>query len=1357
MRKTEATAQIKRIRWGTVSDDGWRRRSVVHVTSNKNVLAGPGTVTDPHLGTSLGTYRCAHCFNSSEFCTGHFGHIDLVLPVINYTFHDHVFQIVRSFCYNCSMLLASERKVTDTLRLPPEKRLSAIAPDPKREHTCQHCGFIQPKYEWISSSNMIKAHFDERCPGTWTPRDLFDSLAFVGEEYAEVLGMDFKLSHPRNMMYHTVFPIPGMQLRPPNSSGIKGEDLTHRYRLIVTCARKLAAARYSEVSFAGTASVDSTENALYLNLAESIAGVVDPRLHAKSSRRVFGTPKDTLFDRINGPKSKESALRGRTIAKRICNTARCVIVPDPDLTIDQVGVPEAHAEIILIPETVTSWNLSQMYSKVRSGAARFLQSDEGQTRVDLSCVDPNTVVLHPGQVIERKLQNGDTAVFVRQPALHKYSTMALQVVLQPGNVLAMNPCLCPSYNADYDGDEMNLFFIVSTVALIEGLTLMRPSQNILKNGTPIIRFVQHTLVSLYAIGFEESLSYDHVSRWFEAPCPRKTYTGREAFSLLLPKGQTVIRNGQWLTGLIDASVVNGRDGIIATMVFDLGSSVAAKFIFDASRFLTHYCDYRGYSFGISDYTFPREPPTNEEERMKLAASIRKQAEHRDNNMLLIVRSGAKGSEHNFAQLSGALGQTCSSVAAFIDLKAVPNEGFVSSCFSEGLNARDAFTHLMGASYGMASTACATPKSGYISKKLVQGLKSLSTQTDYSVRDVDGRVVQVIYGGDGFDPNRISSVPIDLSVKGLCEAESEYLESLAVEMRRLPPEWTRDVLLPVNFPRLVFKWTKEPSSAETPLELFTRARKWFDAIHVPKPLKTRWGVAQWTRSEILATVDVDKYLADAERLLYRGLVEYGEPVGIIASQDMGEATTQSTLNEFRQKSTANTGLPRLSEILDASYSSSSTIHITAALKDGVNPYDFIRDVVHVRLRDLCDRIQGTRVILRRQACQEVMITPAEIASHLPDVTDCSLWDDPGEPFITITPANLSKSVDQFCNIVVDSASIIGELEKVMPATAIFEAVRRNTITVQIPCLDSEHDVQTLLEACENLSVTVKITHKFVDESGTTLTKAKNLTCTSLAPPGANLVITVKFMAGSASEKWLTENPELVDQICRVHIDGQLDVTVRGLAGIHEGVVDNDGRVILSCSWKTLEKVMLHPMVNPRLTTCNNACEVESFLGIISARDTIVRELALVFGHSLTGINIRHVELLADQMCAKGHVMAFNFGGFGDSNQTFTARATYERPADVFTDAAAIGAVDLCSGPVESMVVNTVPKFGTGAVTLYDLPQTTAPCYPPPPIKFPPPCRHSDISSFLMPKSFTAARKWESVYSFVKSGSLFEPFQ
>ena len=150
------------------------------------------------------------------------------------------------------------------------------------------------------------------------------------------------------------------------------------------------------------------------------------------------------------------------MGKRVDFSARTVITPDPNLELDQLGVPLAIALNITIPVTVTPLNIDEMRIYVQNGPSKYpgakyiIRHDDRQ--IDLSML-PNRSDAHLeyGYKVERHLMTGDYVVFNRQPSLHKMSTMGHRVRVLPYSTFRLNLSVTAPYNADFDGDEMNMF------------------------------------------------------------------------------------------------------------------------------------------------------------------------------------------------------------------------------------------------------------------------------------------------------------------------------------------------------------------------------------------------------------------------------------------------------------------------------------------------------------------------------------------------------------------------------------------------------------------------------------------------------------------------------------------------------------------------------------------------------------------------------------------------------------------------------------------------------------------------------------------------------------------------------------
>lgn len=142
-----------------------------------------------------------------------------------------------------------------------------------------------------------------------------------------------------------------------------------------------------------------------------------------------GRPIKAIAQRLKG---KEGRVRGNLMGKRVDFSARTVITPDPNLAIDQVGVPRSVALTLTVPERVTNFNMDKMAEYVRRGpdehpGAKYIIREDG-TRVDLRYMR-NTIDQHlqPGYIVERHLKDDDVIVFNRQPTLHKMSMMGHRV------------------------------------------------------------------------------------------------------------------------------------------------------------------------------------------------------------------------------------------------------------------------------------------------------------------------------------------------------------------------------------------------------------------------------------------------------------------------------------------------------------------------------------------------------------------------------------------------------------------------------------------------------------------------------------------------------------------------------------------------------------------------------------------------------------------------------------------------------------------------------------------------------------------------------------------------------------------
>ena len=170
-------------------------------------------------------------------------------------------------------------------------------------------------------------------------------------------------------------------------------------------------------------------------------------------------PIRALIQRLKG---KQGRFRGNLSGKRVDFSSRTVISPDPNLRIDEVGVPELVAKALTFPERVHALNLPRLRAAVLNGcdAHPGANTVEYGSGLKISLKYGNRVEiarrLRLGDTVERHLKDGDVVLFNRQPSLHRLSIMAHRVRVLKWRTFRFNEAVCTPYNADFDGDEMNV-------------------------------------------------------------------------------------------------------------------------------------------------------------------------------------------------------------------------------------------------------------------------------------------------------------------------------------------------------------------------------------------------------------------------------------------------------------------------------------------------------------------------------------------------------------------------------------------------------------------------------------------------------------------------------------------------------------------------------------------------------------------------------------------------------------------------------------------------------------------------------------------------------------------------------------
>ena len=754
---------------------------------------------DNRMGVIEPGVRCETCGNKHDVCPSHFGHIQLELPVIHIGFTNLLKTAIKSTCNTCSRILLHEREGTHPNN--PEKseqdyyrfrvndviqkhgvgstEFSKVIKDIVKECSsakravCMHCGSEQGKIQ-LDKPTTFKEIMQAKA-GTskvekkLNARDIREWLERIPDADLIFVGMDHNASRPEWTIMR-VLPVPPITVRPSITldSGDRSEDdLTHKLVDVLRINQRL---RENRDAGAPQLIVEDLWELLQYHITtyfDNQTAGIPPARHRS------GRPLKTLTQRLKG---KEGRFRSNLSGKRVNFCARTVISPDPNLGINDVGVPVQSAKELTVPIRVTGRNREQLRQMILRGPdihpgvnyivrgdthrvritdrTKFMWSgfrchnpechcgdeDRGEPypghRPDLNEVlhapnflpgmeiqeefkrvegqedaqskwipnlaatianlrgedtngkqleygDPRAIIYQrwaferenpgqefppelevicphcgspeiseegerskvedrlatvdldgnpkPGMIVERHLINGDVAIFNRQPSLHRMSMMVHQVRVMEGKTFRFNLAVCTPYNADFDGDEMNLHVIQSEEARAEAKILMRVQEHIItpRYGGSVIGGIHDHISGAYLLSHNnpfvsKAIALDVLGQiGWSGELPKESvvdgvsgFYGIELFSLIIPGGfnlrytsrsmdEVTIEGGQVLGGTLDKRAVGAEDGrLLDAVVQTHGTTEGAKFINQMTKLTIGICTAMGFTTGIDDEDLP---------------------------------------------------------------------------------------------------------------------------------------------------------------------------------------------------------------------------------------------------------------------------------------------------------------------------------------------------------------------------------------------------------------------------------------------------------------------------------------------------------------------------------------------------------------------------------------------------------------------------------------------------------------------------------------------------------------------------------------------------------------------------------
>tara|TARA_B110000971_G_C20039904_1_gene517321 strand:- start:5422 stop:9918 length:4497 start_codon:yes stop_codon:yes gene_type:complete len=633
-----------------MSPEEIRKASVAEITSrdtyinNKPVIGG---LFDPRMGVLEPGLICPTDGLDYMQTPGYAGHIELARPVFYIQYLSTIIKCLRCVCFKCSKLLISKEKYKQSLNLVGEARWKFVfnlASKIKRcgEDSDDGCGCLQPikiRKEGLATifaewKNIEEVGVDPILIKL-TPEMTLKIFKRMSDEDVSFMGFSPVWSRP-DWMICQVMSIPPPAVRPSikhDSQQRSEDDLSH---ILVNIIKSNKTLQEKIQNNAPANVIDDWATVLQYYVATQVDNKI-PGVASVAQRS--GRPLKSIKDRLNG---KGGRMRGNLMAKRVDFSARSVITADPNLSIKELGIPLKIAKNITKPVRVNKMNRAFLSKLVRNGpdvwpGAKILEKDNGESVTLRYFMDRDSIMLEEGDIVHRHMMDGDPVLFNRQPTLHRMSMMChMAKIMMKGDTFRMNVADTKPYNADFDGDEMNLHMPQDLESESELRNLAAVPYQIISpaNNSSIIGIFQDSMLGCYQISRENIYftprqamnllmmfdgvdekellrnadsekgisSFDILSQiMYPLTLKYKTKSFKDDSDFNTSNAVIEIHNGKYIRGQMDKGVLGGgTKGLLHRICNDFGNMASAKFIDDLQNVVTEYMNTTSFSVGISD-------------------------------------------------------------------------------------------------------------------------------------------------------------------------------------------------------------------------------------------------------------------------------------------------------------------------------------------------------------------------------------------------------------------------------------------------------------------------------------------------------------------------------------------------------------------------------------------------------------------------------------------------------------------------------------------------------------------------------------------------------------------------------------
>ena len=848
------TYDVKKVGISLASPEEIRKQGVLVIENPHTIgpegLPIPFGLSDPRLGAISKVESCRTCEKSFKECKGHFGTIELEKPVLNILFLKQISKLVTEFCHKCSSKVKFMK--------------------------CESCDHQNNPVE-VSSLGLFYVNQEY-----WPLESVRDFLSLIKREDLEEKGVFSNGGRPEWAISH-VITVPPLKTRPTiflESGGRAEDDLTYKLIDIIKTNLKIKALKEQDLE-SPVIEVSMLLQYHYVTYLDNS----QPRVPISKHRNQRALR--CLSSRISG---KEGRIRYNLGGKRTNHSARAIIVPDSSLEINEVGIPQSVANQLTKRVLVTEENKKDIEKELLKEKSRikfiYTLSKERFKVIDENKKDLCSKI-EPGVTIKRSLIDGDYCLFNRQPSLHRHSIQGhkIKISSENTNVFSINPLVCYPYNADFDGDEMNLHIVQDLDAEKEIETKTDVTINAVseKSGYPILGLIKDHISGLYLLStnvedISLSLFYPYLTK---DKNDKRKLKGSEIIGMCFPEefqytsADIVIQNNK-LTGVIKKKHFSPENKLVGyAFLAEYGSVEYTRLITKLSRIACLFEDFLGLTVPISFFSLSKEKEINQRLRnvknqfiAEIEANPNEKShierfrgemeseydqileENKINNIM--VSSGSSGSQINITQIYAAIGQQNTHNSKLIENPLLRDiiypfyhskkglyeaKGLVTNSYKSGLTEVEYFNHCIAGRESIVDSNIKTSISGYFQRRLINALADIHTSEQGFIIDSEKKIYQFP------------------SVRFYDYCNTSYLK----------------------VKKEILKIQSLKKGIEKPLEY----------SFYPEKLK-----------EFLKTINTtSEGVVEINKLILKSIVPNKTPVGILGSQAIGEPATQLTLRSF----------------------------------------------------------------------------------------------------------------------------------------------------------------------------------------------------------------------------------------------------------------------------------------------------------------------------------------------------------------------------------------------------------------------------------------------------------------------------